>query len=384
MKNRKTVLYKLGITDNKVRLLRKEGIFVRKKRIPPKEERMISPSEKIIVEWADKWTPLLSRQEKRRYFKNPRIFAEEAIKSGKLMRKLSIILLKALDNFKKLDDEEVLAGCLAILRIYYDSFDYQIYKYDRHFEFHQYAQSPVGFIWQSLDKLIKNSLKKAGKTEEEVQKLFFDLISFPKGESLSLKYQDLCRKLYQNLKKKRFSGLKEQKIWQITKDSKEFESLFKKAEKFYKLPSDFISDALKTKDKKIKIDKTKTNSQKAKDEIAKYLSPRAKNNLNFYLHAIDNFNKAQETVYFIMASKSNDDQPIRNAEFKTFDIIKDLIDKNPQLVKERYRRKVLEIFNKKGLEAVIAPVMLITEGENKHYFIPSVEKLYWKELNRWI
>lgn len=68
-----------------------------------------------------------------------------------------------------------------IQRLLHAALDYNYLKYDRHFEYHEYKQSPVGFHWQRLKRLVEIFHQFSVTQEKEVTIFNGDL---PKSKGL--------------------------------------------------------------------------------------------------------------------------------------------------------------------------------------------------------
>ena len=207
-----TVLEKCGITKRIINGLIKKGLFVPQK-VRPVKKPMRSPSEEQFYRVADRFTPPLTKKEKEFYIKNPNIFCEHLIKNAKFFVKTGELLHDTSEKAQKsLPAKEAISALLVIQRIYHAALDYNYLKYDRHLEYHDYKESPVGYYWQKLKKsclLAALKTKKPNPKELATQKML-ELIS---GYGIIIK-SSKSKKRAQKAYKFLVSSLKDKRLTQ--------------------------------------------------------------------------------------------------------------------------------------------------------------------------
>ena len=385
-----TIFEKCGISNEMVEEIKRKGFFV-----PEKHERFPNPLKSIgfpelVYEWADSFTPPLTKEERERYVRNPEDFYKDAVKSSKLFKGIAELLLKVLKNIRDLSPPEATATCLAVLRIYYASFDYNFYKYDRHLEFHDYEESPVGHYYLRLKELcgLVANRKKIPNPDLWAQEKLLFLLTSPFKTSMSIRFEMDCAVVYQRLAEiAEFTKFFQDHGQLYSIVQQKYPNLSQKIEeiggKYYKYPEDFLRDCLYRGGKKPeKILHEKEKAKKSYIEVKECLSAEEIGELEKCIQAIEWFNEIQEEMTFIIDSKIGDNQ-VRDAEFRTFEVLKEIIDQNPWIVKRGYQSEIEKIFGYKGLEGIIAPRILVYNAEHNHYFIPEVEVLFFEELGRW-
>jgi len=218
-----TVLEKCGITKRIINGLVKKGLFVPKK-VRPVKKPIRSPGEKWVYEIADKFTPPLTKQEREFYIRNPRIFCEHLIRGTKFLIKTCELLYDVSNIAKELPPKEAIAALLVVQRIFHAAYDYNYQKYDRHLEYHDYKESPVGYYWQKLKRLcLLAALKaKVSNPKELATQKMLELISgygiIIKSSKSKKRAQEAYKFLVSNLKNKRLT----QELNSLVKIFKEF------------------------------------------------------------------------------------------------------------------------------------------------------------------
>ena len=206
-----TILEKCGITKRIINGLIKKGLFVPKK-VRPVKKPIRSPSEEQFYRVADRFTPPFTKKEKEFYIKNPNIFCEHLIKNAKFFVKTGELLYDTSEKAQKsLPVKKAIAALLVIQRISHALLDYNYLKYDRHLEYHDYKESPVGYYWQKLKKLCLLAAlktKKPNPKELATQKML-ELISgygiIIKSSKSKKRAQGAYKFLVSSLKNKRLT-----------------------------------------------------------------------------------------------------------------------------------------------------------------------------------
>jgi hypothetical protein len=385
-----TIFEKCGVSNEMVKDIKLKGFFVpeRHERLP-KTLRSIGFPE-IVYQWADSFTPPLTQEEKEYYIENPKGFYEDAVMKAKLFKEIAGLLLKALKNISYLTPVEAMAACLAILRIYYASFDYNFYKYDRHLEFHDYEESPVGYYYLNLKKLCKLAAIRSTvpASEEWAQQKFLSILNLPEKLSLSLRYEMDCAGAFQKLvdlpEFEEFSAFSRDLFGLLAKKYPELAREIKETgEKYYKYPEDFLEECMRRGGKKPDtVSSVKERTKGDYLDVKKYLKSKERRELESCVSAIGWFTEVQEELHLIIDSKIGDNA-VRDAEFKTFELVKKIISENPGLMKKEYQSEIEKLFECKGLEGYVAPRIFVYDAEKKHYFPAEVEALFFEEIERW-
>ncbi|MCW4010019.1 MAG: hypothetical protein NWF05_05310 [Candidatus Bathyarchaeota archaeon] len=381
-----TVFSECGVSNKAVNDIRRKGFFVPKNHERfPRALRSIGFPE-LVYAWADSFTPPLTKLESSRYIDRPSAFYYDAIKSVLYLRQISKLLLKVLDNIESLGDLEAVAACLAILRVYYAAFDYELYKYDRHFEFYEYPESPVGYYYISLKALCFEASKSNKENDEWARQKFLSLLNCPAKPSLSSQYQTVLHNLHEeivarNLANASTDGSRLRKLIEVT-DPTLYKEIDRRAKNYYKQPDDLLKDCLRAKGQSQLVLRSKEIAKTDFLTIQKLLTTQQKRELGKCVNALGWFYKAQEEIAFVMGSKVGKHN-LRDAEFKTFEYLKEGLTTKPEIIKESQRDAALAIFNYSGLEAFVAPRIFVYNAENKQYFTQEVSDLYFEELERW-
>lgn len=142
-----TLLSRLGFTGDLVRLFKYLGIVV-EERITPRNEKFTSPSSQWFVDIADRYTPPLSPDEAEEFRSNPRKLSARIVRGAMSVVFLSYLLNNILDRSEDLEPCERAAASYLSLVLFHGCFDYCYLKYDRHLEYHDYPESPVGYYWR--------------------------------------------------------------------------------------------------------------------------------------------------------------------------------------------------------------------------------------------
>lgn len=174
-----TILGKCGITDKVIGRLIKKGLFVPKK-VKPVKNPMRSSSEEWFYQVADRFAPPFTKKEREFYIKNPEKFCEHLLEGTKLLIRTCELLYDTSEKAKKLSSpKEAITALLVIQRIIHAVWDYNHMKYDRHLEYHDFEESPVGYYWKKLKKLCLLAAENAKvvNPEEFAKEKMLELIS---------------------------------------------------------------------------------------------------------------------------------------------------------------------------------------------------------------
>lgn len=219
----RTVLEKCGIPNGIIKKLRREGLFV-SRRVRPVKNPIKSPSEEWFYQVADRFTPQFTKQEREYYIKNPDLFCRDLLRGAALLAKTCDLLQNAAASANKMPPEHAIAALLAIQRVFHAALDYSYLKYDRHLEYHDYEESPVGHHWKRFRALSVLASKNArvSNPEEFGYKKILEVLSGYGLTNSSLKNKKIAQKARQFIVK----SLKDKRLAQ------EFSSLVKIFEQF--------------------------------------------------------------------------------------------------------------------------------------------------------
>lgn len=385
-RNKKTVLEKCKISAEIIKSLKREGLVVPKK-IQPVKKPLRSPSEEWFYSIADRFTPPLTLAEKEVFINFPLLFSLQILDAANFFFEVSSILYEALEKveteLKK--DEEKLAAILAILRIFHGSLDYNYLKYDRHLEYHQYKESPVGYHWQRLKKFCFKAAKrdKVKNPKDWVNRKVLEIISGPRRLLITNEYAIACKRLYKLIKKKVSDfDLKEIK----TKHPNLFEIIRQYSKSFHRLPQEFLKDVFRARDINPyeEMMKKRRISIKVIEEIKSKLSPKEADEFERTVEIIEEFLSVQELEGLIAAgTKKNTEIGFFDALLEGYDRLKALLISNPKLVKPKYKKRMIEFLKAEDMfSKYVAARKLVTE--RGFLFIKQVENLYAKEIKRWL
>jgi len=152
MNQNKTVLEKIGISDNILRRWKKEGLTIS---YPIKKQKKYFKSKdgEVFVESADKYVPPLSARERKIYTKNPKKFKSDFLKNVKFYFRFHTFLFDQSDSIKKLKKkEDKISASLSLLYLFLSAMDHHYYHFDRYLVYEEYPSTPLGYWWAKLKK----------------------------------------------------------------------------------------------------------------------------------------------------------------------------------------------------------------------------------------
>jgi hypothetical protein len=389
--NVQTVLEKCGITARIIQCLKIKGLVV-PEQIKPVEKPLRSPSEEWFYSIADRFTPPLSQAEKEVYMKSPHLLCLKILDSVNLLFEVSNILYDALEAVKqKLKGEEAVAAILAILKVFHGCLDHNYLKYDRHLEYHEYEESPVGYYWKKLQKLCKKASQKANIKDKNrwVNEKILQLISGPRRILVTSEYAICCKHVYADLKRK-IPNLENLSINSILKKIKTdfpdfFEVIKVYSESFYRSLTEFLRDSIMAKhiDPLKEIVKSKEVSSEAIREVKNNLSEKDAQEFERTLEIIEDFLAIQEFEGLIAYGiKKNRENRLFDVLIKAYDVLQAILTLNIEFVKPKYKEFVRSLLTAEDVPSkYVAVRRLISEGE--YCFDENVERLYLDELRRW-
>jgi len=155
----KTILEKIGISDEVVKKWKKEGLKIT---YPIKQNLnwFKSADGEVFWENADKFVPLLTKKETKLYIKSPKRFREDFLKNLRFYRKFCNFVDKTQKRTEKLKAEEKVTALLSLIYLFQRAMDYHYYHWDRYIVYEEYPQTPVGYWWQKIKDLYTKVTKK--------------------------------------------------------------------------------------------------------------------------------------------------------------------------------------------------------------------------------
>jgi hypothetical protein len=198
MKQNKTILEKIGISQKEVNKWKKAGLKVT---YPIKKRRKFFKSDdgEAFVEAGDKFIPPLTEQERKLYTKSPEKFREDFLKNVRFHNKFLDFLYEVQKRTDNLEKEEKLTDLLSLLYLFQASIDHHYWHFDRYLVYENYPQTPVGYWWKKLKdlytKATKEKILKSKSTEKFLKLLAMD------GKIIKEFKKNLSRKNFIQLKK---------------------------------------------------------------------------------------------------------------------------------------------------------------------------------------
>lgn len=162
-----TVLSQCGLADSTVRSYLARGLTILPEMCPV-DNPMRSSAPDWWVYAVDDFTPPLTKSETARYIARPAELGHDLMANLDLFSELCEQLLLSMDQAPKLAPGHLQAAAyLSVLRIFQSAMDYHYYRFDRHFDYHDYLGSPVGYHWSRLARLTGTAAKRLGWNESE-------------------------------------------------------------------------------------------------------------------------------------------------------------------------------------------------------------------------
>ncbi len=145
-----TVLEKLGVSNDIVGFFKLRGLVV-PERFRRRSDYLRSPSSEWFVGIADAYAPPLSSEEDELFRRSVRALSWKIVSGAVSLVEFSFFMKRAFDRVDSLEDSpERVAALYAILHLLHACLDYCYLKYDRHLEYHDYLESPVGYWFGEL------------------------------------------------------------------------------------------------------------------------------------------------------------------------------------------------------------------------------------------
>lgn len=161
-----TVLEKCGLSQRVTDRLKRRGLVITGN-TKPFPNFLKSPGDDWVVYTMDSFTPALSDAERQMYVESPEQFCEDLLSNLAIFGELCRELYEATQRFGTLSDEEAIAACFSGLLVFQSAMDSHYYKYDRHLEYHEHKESPVGFHWLRIKEFCKAAGRLAGMEDAE-------------------------------------------------------------------------------------------------------------------------------------------------------------------------------------------------------------------------
>jgi len=155
----KTVLEKIGITNEIVKKWKKDGLKIT---YPIKKRKRFfkSADGEAFIEAGDKFIPPLTKQERKLYTKSPEKFREDFLKNVKFHNRFLDFLYEIQKQTDRLKKEEALIALLSLLYLFQLSIDHHYWHFDRYLAYENYPQTPIGHWWKKLKNLYTKATKK--------------------------------------------------------------------------------------------------------------------------------------------------------------------------------------------------------------------------------
>jgi CRISPR/Cas system CSM-associated protein Csm2 small subunit len=386
-----TVLEKCGISRELMKFLKKKGLLIPAE-IKPFEKHFRSRSEEWFYSIADRFTPPLSNAEIEVYKMAPHLLALKIQRSVELLMDISIVLQDAMDKVNLLADEkERLAAVLAILRIFHSCLDYNHLKHDRHLEYHEYEESPVGYYWSEFRKLVEKAATNYSpqKPPEWINQKMLEIISASRRPTIASEYQIVTSEMYKKIKD-RIKNVDSLSIEEIIKELKKaapdlLEVLQTFAEEFYKSLEDFVKDCIISRglDYFSRLVNAKDASNKALEEVCSRLNSIEAKRLVYIVEILDDFANAQDiegSVFYGLHPYAK--VYLTDTLIKGYDKLRELLLSNQHLINPQYRSEVFSL-----LRAEDVPSKFIADREfmvnAEKFFIDDVIVLYREAIKAW-
>lgn len=197
MKKNKTILEKIGISNEVVKKWKTRGLKIT---YPIKENPYYfkSAEGEVFIKNADKFVPILTKKETKLYIKYPERFRRDFLKNVKFYSKFCGFIYKKQKRTEKLKRKGKIAALLSLIYLFQRAMDYHYFHWDRYLVYEDYPQTPVGYWWKRLKdlytKVVKKKISKNKPPED-----FLKLLALNK---------EILKKFKKNLSKKDFLQLK--------------------------------------------------------------------------------------------------------------------------------------------------------------------------------
>lgn len=384
------ILDAIGLTDKLIRDLKAEGLKI-PKAISPNRRAFKTPGEDWLYYAADLFTPQLSRKEIKRYINNPDLFCDDLINRLLFFSKVSDILYKAgiqIDN--QLRDKEALVGYMIILYIFHVCGDENYYKYDRHLEYYEHEESPVGYYYKRLQEfcLTAAQRKNVENSDEWAAKTLLDIMASPLDErvGMPIEYLLACKDVHNRIVRVigAFQNLSPDSLLERVKnlDKVLYQEVLRKSNIFFKHPNEFVADCVRGIEFDIEkeILRSKQKAREAYSEVDELLEGRDKNKFAKAVSAIHVFSLTQQKEGFIFGGITPSGNHLLDPFFLAYEKIKEIVNKNPEFVAIKHQEKMQSILEEGN--PVLGARKLVQSGSR--FLTTPIQKLYKEELSRWL
>lgn len=149
MKQSKTILDRIGISEDMVKQWKDRGLIIT---FPmARREEYFKSDEGVFVEAADMFVPPLTKEETALYTEHPEIFKRDYLRNAKLYFEFHTFLYEKSKSVEKLGKpEDKTAAILSLLYLFLSAMDHHHYHFDRYMVYQEYPETPVGFWWAKL------------------------------------------------------------------------------------------------------------------------------------------------------------------------------------------------------------------------------------------
>jgi len=384
-----TVLEKCGITIEIVKFFKAKGLVV-KAGIAPFPKFMQSPGKNWFSSITDRFAPPLSPSEKEAMIQDPKILTSKIIEGVKLLSELSGLLNETVvECGKKLRKEEAAGALLAINHIFISCLHYNYLKFDRHLEYHDYPESPVGYYWKKFDTLCEKAAKKIPEKERErwkndkILQVLGGHTAFSKTSEYASICEDVKSKLILNGISMTDAKSAESRIRETYPSLHEQSLVY--ANHFHKDIVDFIGDC-------ISIRKGILNKRsKSAYEISQHAIQEVKSNLTN--KEGEKFDKIRDTLFQFLSTQEEEgliffgvtpygDSHIVDAPFGAIAALRSILNGNKNFVRQQYEKVIESLLEKEDPPSrMIACTRLASDLENS--LIKPIQTILNEELDRW-
>lgn len=384
-----TVLEKCGINAALIKLFKAKGLSVRTK-ITPFSNFMRSPSENWFSSITDRFTPPLEPSEKKVMIADSYILSHKVVEGATLLSELSGVLHEALSICEKaLSGEEAIAALLSINHIFISCLHLNYLKFDRHLEYHDYSESPVGHYWQKFSAL---SLKAAEKLPEEEREQWARerMLQILKGRvrmSKTSEYAVACANVKSAIDKEKVPTVDASSTLNYIHDNSAslYGEISVYSNYFRRSLAEFVSDciAIGDRDPEKKFRATCEAATRAVEEVKANLSQSEAEELDKIRGILGDFLLAQENEGFIFFGiVPHGHFHVTDTPFDAVSILSELLQKDWSYVQPQHRKEFEDVLKDADPPSrMIASTRLASDLEN--CLTTSVQKLLYEELDRW-
>lgn len=385
-----TVLEKCGINAALIKFFKAKGLSV-KKRITPFPSFMRSPSEEWFSSITDRFTPPLEPSEKKAMIANPYIFSHKVAEGATLLSEISGVLHEALSICKKkLSGGEAIAALLSINHIFISCLHLNYLKFDRHLEYHDYPESPVGHYWQKFNALCLSAATKLPKEEREkwAREKMLQILGGRTGMNKTSEYTVACANIRSAIVREGTSTADVRSTLNHIHNTSAllYGEISVYCDYFHRSPTEFISDCITMGDSDPEhfLRVACEASARAVEEVKSNLSKSEVEDLDRIRDIIGAFLLAQETEGFIFSGITPHGHfRVVDTPFDAIGTLSELLQKDWSYVQPQHRKELEDVLkNTDPPSRMIASTRLASDLEN--CLITSVQELLYEELDRWL